>query len=448
MLLVSGMCGASPPARSCGLGAALAAARHRRPPRRRPGGRDPRRGPPPGARRRSAAGVASTLSTSEALPGPLVYWAATRVGRRRCRRRRRAWCCGCGERVGTEAGSASASRPGPGSPRPVTSPRSSCSAPSRRAGSCSGGSTASSSPPRTAEPPRGHAGTRRRASFRQGDRGSVAVIGPSRSGKTVNVIAGLLDWDGPAVVVSVKRDLIDATRSARSADRRDPSVRPLRRVRACPPAGSPGGPRCGRRRRPVGRRRRPRALAASIPRSGVDGGADYWVKQAEILLTGLLGAAALDPEPHDGRRRRVGVHQVDPGQGATRTRSSTSSEIAKDNGTPSEREAAAAAMLQLDAVWNLDERVRSSVYATVQTVVQAWLDPAVEASADARRAPASTFVDLDWLVDPDTVEHAVPRRSARRPEAARPRARRAARRPQGSGLPSATSPASGSAGRC
>ena len=40
-------------------------------------------------------------------------------------------------------------------------------------------------------------GKRRRSGFRQGDRGSVAVIGPSRSGKTVNVIAGLLDWHGP-----------------------------------------------------------------------------------------------------------------------------------------------------------------------------------------------------------------------------------------------------------
>ena len=42
------------------------------------------------------------------------------------------------------------------------------------------------------------------------------MIGPSRSGKTVNVIAGLLEWNGPAVVVSVKRDLIDATRVARA----------------------------------------------------------------------------------------------------------------------------------------------------------------------------------------------------------------------------------------
>jgi type IV secretion system protein VirD4 len=39
------------------------------------------------------------------------------------------------------------------------------------------------------------------------------------------------------------------------------------------------------------------------------------------------------------------------------------------------------------------------VYATVQTVVQAWLDPAVEASAVLdKQQPA--FVDLDWLCDP------------------------------------------------
>ena len=107
------------------------------------------------------------------------------------------------------------------------------------------------------------AGRRRRASFRQGDRGSVAVIGPSRSGKTVNVIAGLLDWDGPAVVVSVKRDLIDATRTAHDrvgTDRVfDPSGSP-----DCRPTASPGGHRCGRQHRPVEPRRRQSRL---LPRS-------------------------------------------------------------------------------------------------------------------------------------------------------------------------------------
>lgn len=241
-------------------------------------------------------------------------------------------------------------------------------------------------------------GTRRRASFRQGDRGSVAVIGPSRSGKTVNVIAGLLDWDGPAVVVSVKRDLIDATRVAR--DR-------VGTTQVFDPSGVSGLPATGLARwsplraaaTPRGAQKAAVALAASIPRSGVDGGADYWVKQAEILLTGLLGTAALD---RDCTMLDV-VHWVFTKDIPQKKKPNTILEILRDtkaNGTPAEQEAAAAAMLQLDAVWKLDERVRSSVYATVQTVVQAWLDPAVDESATLAGSPRRAFVDLDWLTDP------------------------------------------------
>lgn len=236
---------------------------------------------------------------------------------------------------------------------------------------------------------------RGRAAQRSGDRGSVAVIGPSRSGKTVNVIAGLLEWDGPAVVVSVKRDLIDATESARSArgearvfDPTGVSGVPARQLARWSPLRAASSSR--------GAQKAATALAASIPRSGVEGGGDYWVKQAEILLAGLLGAAALDPT-----RTMVDVaHWVFtkdiPAQGAP-------NEIidilkrARDEGGAAEREAAGAAMLQLDAVWKMDERVRSSVYATVQTVVQAWLEPAVELSATLDDPHRGGFVDLDWL---------------------------------------------------
>src|SRR4029077_15950531 len=42
-----------------------------------------------------------------------------------------------------------------------------------------------------------------------GDISSVAIVGPSRSGKTAEcAIPGVLDWDGPAVLLSVKRDLL------------------------------------------------------------------------------------------------------------------------------------------------------------------------------------------------------------------------------------------------
>lgn len=58
-------------------------------------------------------------------------------------------------------------------------------------------------------------------------------------------------------------------------------------------------------------------------------------------------------------------------------------------------------MKHLDAIWRLDERVRSSVYATVQTVVKPWFDPAVADSAirllDRDTGELAPFVALDWL---------------------------------------------------
>lgn len=122
------------------------------------------------------------------------------------------------------------------------------------------------------------------------------------------------------------------------------------------------------------------------------------MKQAEILLAGLLGAAAVD---RDCTMLDV-AHWVFTKDIPVKKKPNVILRIlpdAKASGTPAEREAAAAAMLQLDAVWNLDERVRSSVYATVQTVVQAWLDPAVDASATLDDPKKQGYVDLDWLTD-------------------------------------------------
>ena len=52
---------------------------------------------------------------------------------------------------------------------------------------------------------------RRRRWRHQGDRGAVALIGPSRSGKTTAAVSGILCWDGPAVLSSVKADLLATT---------------------------------------------------------------------------------------------------------------------------------------------------------------------------------------------------------------------------------------------
>ena len=64
---------------------------------------------------------------------------------------------------------------------------------------------------------------------RDGDATSIAVIGPTGCGKTSEfAIPGVLDWVGPAILLSVKRDLMDSTIERR---------RKLGKVRVFDPGG-------------------------------------------------------------------------------------------------------------------------------------------------------------------------------------------------------------------
>ena len=141
----------------------------------------------------------------------------------------------------------------------------------------------------------------RRPEARQGDRGSVALIGPTRSGKTVLASAGIIAWDGPVIALSVKRDLYDATAASR-AKRGDiavfdpsavtglPTARwtPLRAITTTSAAARAG-----------------RALAQAIPTNGVNDG-DFWRKHGETLTTAYMSLAALSTLlPGDGETVRV-----------------------------------------------------------------------------------------------------------------------------------------------
>lgn len=252
-----------------------------------------------------------------------------------------------------------------------------------------------------------HPAGRRRRMVRQGDRGSVALIGPTRSGKTVLASAAIVGWKGPVVALSVKRDLYDATAAAR-ATRGDLAVfdpggitgltsarwTPLRDVTT-----SSGALRAGR------------ALAQAIPRNGVSGG-DFWAAHGETLtgaymclagLSQLLGAdrgpltiarlaswafahvGATDPVVNDLIRKGVADNQP------LETRL-----LARD------------ALTKLEAFEQEDPRIRASIYATARLAFQSWTEPSVahSASLDPRAHYWSDeiweheprYVDLDWLM--------------------------------------------------
>jgi type IV secretion system protein VirD4 len=192
-------------------------------------------------------------------------------------------------------------------------------------------------------------------------RQSVIVIGPSQSGKTTGLaIPALLEWDGPVIATSVKQDLL-----ADSIVRR----RQMGRVWVYDPTGTSGtgGPRATWS--PVaasGTWQGAQRTAAWLVDAARDGGlqdADFWYATAAKLLAPLLLAAA--------------------------TSEHTMADVVRWVDTQEEREVRfeleAAGVIEAlhaaDASWRREERQKSSVYTTAETVLRAFADPAVASSA-------------------------------------------------------------------
>jgi type IV secretion system protein VirD4 len=121
---------------------------------------------------------------------------------------------------------------------------------------------------------------------RRGVRGAVIVFGPSQSGKTTGLTMGVEAWDGPAIVSSVKTDLMRATLAARQ-DMGD--------VKVFDPVGISGLTTATWT--PLGAARDLRgALAAAqiLARASGDGPVNdrFWRGQAEQLIACMLWTAA------------------------------------------------------------------------------------------------------------------------------------------------------------
>jgi len=247
---------------------------------------------------------------------------------------------------------------------------------------------------------------------RQGDRGSVALIGPTRSGKTVLASAGIVAWEGPVVALSVKRDLYDATAGARAARgelavfdpggvTKLPTARwtPLRDVTT-----ASGALRAGR------------ALAQAIPRGGVTGG-DFWAQHGETFIGAYLSLAGLSrliPNPDGSDRAPLTIELLASWSymqvGITEPVVNELVRLGLRKDQPQEVQLLARnAMSKLMAFHNEDPRIRGSIYATARLAFESWTEPPVAHSAgvNARHSYNSSgswanrprCIDLDWLMD-------------------------------------------------
>lgn len=219
----------------------------------------------------------------------------------------------------------------------------------------------------------------KRERTRVGDRSAVVVVGPSRCGKTANVTAGVLDWNGPAVLSSVKDDLFNATIGRR---------RQLGKVFVFDPFGELPNDLGDNVQRvgwsPLqastsisGAQQAAATLLDAEATEGVTN-ANYWSTKGQQLLWPMLFAAATG-----GANMGDVVRWLALQDGAEQANSQVAlmlSTLARDaNGAVNVE--ARQALTAFAGFWMLEPRTRSDIFSTAQTVITAWEDPYVAAAS-------------------------------------------------------------------
>lgn len=219
---------------------------------------------------------------------------------------------------------------------------------------------------------------------RRGVRGAVLLFGPSQSGKTTRLIESVNAWDGPAVVSSVKTDLMRATLERRRA---------IGEVKVFDPIGISGMP-CATWSPLRVAKSLPGALAAAqlLARAGGDDGPSdrFWRGQAEQLIAAMLWVAA-NTKGHSMRNVVRWVVEMDRPDGEDTGTLSPLVRLLTDDEDESIALAAKQVRGWLHGQWSTDPRTTSSVYATARNAVWPWTDPGLAASAEGCE------ITLDWL---------------------------------------------------
>ncbi|CAN5645679.1 hypothetical protein BH10ACT3_BH10ACT3_00230 [soil metagenome] len=219
---------------------------------------------------------------------------------------------------------------------------------------------------------------------RRGVRGAVLLFGPSQSGKTTRLIDSVNAWHGPAVVSSVKTDLMRATHERRAA---------VGEVKVFDPVGISGMP-CATWSPLRAAKSLSGALAAAqlLARAGgEDGPSDrFWRGQAEQLIAAMLWVAA-NTEGYSMRNVVRWVVEMDRPDGENTGTLSPLVRLLTDH--DDERVAVEAKQVRgwLHGQCSTDPRTSSSIYTTARNAVWPWTDPGLAASAEGCE------IMLDWL---------------------------------------------------
>ena len=250
------------------------------------------------------------------------------------------------------------------------------------------------------------------------ERHSVIVLGPTQSMKTTGfAIPAILEWEGPVLATSVKSDLLRDTMAAREQSAGevwvyDPTSSTgigAQRVVAARDRATTGAGHNGPRPGSPARHR--------ADRSGLSD-AEFWYQASAKLLAPLLFAAARSDRTIADVVRWVNLQEED--------------EVLKALQQAGVQEATRCGAWLLQA---REQRQKSSIYTTAETVLAAYEDPVVAESAERSRhharRPSSTAARDDALrgcavaratetasAVRDTAAHGhLPRVRARRPEA-------------------------------
>jgi type IV secretion system protein VirD4 len=206
------------------------------------------------------------------------------------------------------------------------------------------------------------------------ERRSVLVFGPTESHKTSGLLTpAVLEWDGPVLVTSVKSDLVRDTLAARE-DRGDVFVfDPAHVTTRMPRAQINPILSAGTWRGAMKVADWLSSAARTSSGAGLDD-ANFWFLTAEKLLQPLLFAAA-----SSGRSMATVVRWLDEGPAANEKEVLN---LLEETGVPEARRA-------FLATQNREEKQRSSVYTTAETMVKVFADPYVaEETARADYTPA------------------------------------------------------------